>query len=55
MLEGHRRSDSVVVFCDLRGFTAFAETAEPEEVMGMLGEYHAALGELSHGDQLGCR
>ena len=34
------------MFCDLRGFTAFAETAEPEEVMGVLREYHAALGEL---------
>jgi class 3 adenylate cyclase len=31
---------------DLRGFTAFAETAEPEEVMGVLHEYHAAMGEL---------
>ena len=35
-----------MVFCDLRGFTAFAESSEPEEVMGVLGEYHAALGEL---------
>ena len=35
-----------MVFCDLRGFTAFAETAEPEEVMVVLGEYHACLGEL---------
>ena len=34
------------MFCDLRGFTSFAETAEPEEVMGVLDEYHAALGEL---------
>src|SRR5215831_18250554 len=40
MLESHRR-DVSVVFCDLRGFTAFAETAEPEEVMGVLREYHA--------------
>ena len=35
-----------VVFCDLRGFTALAETAEPEEVMDVLREYHAALGEI---------
>jgi len=45
MLESHRR-DISVVFCDLRGFTAFAETAEPEEVMTVLREYHAALGTL---------
>ena len=44
-LESHRR-EIVVVFCDLRRFTAFAETAEPEEVMGVLGQYHAALGDL---------
>jgi class 3 adenylate cyclase len=35
-----------VVFLDLRGFTAFAETSEPEEVMGVLRQYHAAMGEL---------
>ena len=35
-----------VVFLDLRGFTAFAETAEPEEVMGVLREYHAEMGRL---------
>jgi class 3 adenylate cyclase len=34
------------VFLDLRGFTAFAETAEPEEVMGVLREYHAEMGRL---------
>jgi class 3 adenylate cyclase len=34
------------VFTDLRGFTAFAETAEPEEVMGVLREYHGAMGAL---------
>jgi adenylate cyclase len=45
MLESHRR-DISVVFCDLRGFTAFAETAEPEEVMTVLREYHAALGTI---------
>jgi adenylate cyclase len=47
MLESHRR-DVTVVFCDLRGFTAFAETAEPEEVMTVLQEYHACLGALVH-------
>jgi adenylate cyclase len=45
VLDSHRR-DIVVVFCDLRGYTAFAETAEPEEVMAALREYHAALGPL---------
>jgi adenylate cyclase len=45
ILELHRR-DIVVVFCDLRGYTAFAETAEPEEVIAALREYHAALGPL---------
>jgi adenylate cyclase len=44
-LQTHRR-DITVVFLDLRGFTAFAETAEPEEVMGVLREYHAAMGTL---------
>jgi len=42
-LKTHRR-DVTVVFLDLRGFTAFAETAEPEEVMGVLREYHAEMG-----------
>ncbi len=45
LLESHRR-EITVVFCDLRGFTAFAETAEPEEVMRVLRDYHAAMGEL---------
>jgi class 3 adenylate cyclase len=45
LLESHRR-EITVVFCDLRGFTAFSETAEPEEVMGVLREYHTALGAL---------
>ena len=45
LLQSHRR-EVTVVFCDLRGFTAFAETAEPEEVMFILHEYHAALGAL---------
>jgi GAF domain-containing protein len=45
ILESHRR-DIVVVFCDLRGYTAFTETAEPEEVLDFLREYHGALGPL---------
>jgi adenylate cyclase len=44
-LTTHRR-EITVVFVDLRGFTAFAETAEPEEVMGVLREYHGAMGRL---------
>lgn len=44
-LDSHRR-DITVVFCDLRAFTAFAETAEPEEVMGVLDDYFQALGDL---------
>ena len=44
-LRTHRR-EITVVFLDLRGFTAFTETAEPEEVMGLLRDYHAAMGEL---------
>jgi class 3 adenylate cyclase len=42
-LASHRR-EITVVFLDLRGFTAFTETADPEEVMGVLREYHAAMG-----------
>jgi adenylate cyclase len=45
MLASHRR-EVTVVFCDLRGFTAFSETAEPEEVMAILRQYHACLGEV---------
>jgi adenylate cyclase len=44
-LVSHRR-EITVVFLDLRGFTAFTETADPEEVMGVLREYHAAMGRL---------
>jgi len=44
-LKSHRR-EITVVFLDLRGFTAFTETADPEEVMSVLGEYHAAVGRL---------
>ena len=47
VLESHRRPITVL-FCDLRGFTAFSEMAEPEEVMSVLREYHAALGNLIH-------
>ena len=46
ILESHRR-EIVVVFCDLRGYTAFTETAEPEEVLDFLREYHGALGRSS--------
>lgn len=45
LLASHR-GEVTVVFCDLRGFTAFTESNEPEEVMNVLREYHAALGEL---------
>lgn len=45
LLAGHR-AHITVLFSDLRGFTAFAETAEPEELFDVLREYHHALGEL---------
>jgi len=45
LLAGHRRQITAV-FCDLRGFTAFAETAEPEELFGVLGDYHRSMGAL---------
>ena len=44
-LKSHRR-EITVVFLDLRGFTAFTETSDPEEVMGVLREYHAEMGRL---------
>jgi adenylate cyclase len=47
ILDIHRR-DIVVLFCDMRGFTAFSETAEPEDVIAVLREYHNALGPLIH-------
>jgi adenylate cyclase len=47
VLESHRR-EVTVVFCDLRGFTAFSETTEPEEVMRVLREFHLAMGEIIH-------
>ncbi len=40
------RAEITAVYCDLRGFTGFAETAEPEEVMAVLHDYHQALGDL---------
>ena len=43
LLQPHRREISVV-FCDLRGFTAFSETAEPEESLAVLRDYHQAVG-----------
>jgi class 3 adenylate cyclase len=45
LLAGHR-AYVTCLFCDLRGFTAFAETAAPEELFGVLREYHAMLGRL---------
>jgi class 3 adenylate cyclase len=53
LLAGHRR-EATAVFCDLRGFTNFSDSAEPEEVLGVLREYHAAMGELivEHGGTL---
>ena len=53
LLAGHRAYITVVYF-DLRGFTAFAETAEPEELINVIREYHAAAGELvlAHGGTL---
>jgi len=45
LLAGHRREISAM-FCDMRGFTAFAETAEPEELFSVLREYHAAVGAI---------
>jgi class 3 adenylate cyclase len=47
LLESHRR-EIVVVFTDLRNFTPFARNSEPEEVMGVLREYHAAIGAFVH-------
>jgi adenylate cyclase len=45
MLAGHRR-EITAMFCDLRNFTTFSETAEPEEVLGFLRRYHATVGAL---------
>jgi class 3 adenylate cyclase len=46
LLAGHRR-EITSLFADLRGFTAFAERAEPEEVLGVLREYHSTVGDLA--------
>ena len=53
LLAGHRRMITVA-FCDLRGFTSFAEQAEPEELFGVLGEYHRMMGDaiIEHGGTL---
>jgi len=45
VLASHRQ-EITVLFCDLRGFTNFTETSEPEEVMAVLRDYHENLGEL---------
>ena len=45
LLASHRR-DVTVIFCDLRGFTVFTDSSEPEEVMAVLREYHKSLGDL---------
>ena len=53
LLAGHRAYITIVYF-DLRGFTAFVETAEPEELIEVIGDYHASAGELvrTHGGML---
>ena len=50
LLRSHRR-EIVVLFADLRNFTPFAETSEPEEVLGVLAEYHRVIGGLVHAYQ----
>jgi adenylate cyclase len=45
ILRSHRRQVAVL-FCDLRGYTGFADAVEPEELMGVLGEFHAVVGRL---------
>jgi adenylate cyclase len=53
LLAGHRR-EITVTFCDLRGFSSFAEQADPEELFALLGQYHRMLGEAitEHGGTL---
>ena len=46
-LESHRR-EITALFCDLRGFTGFSESADPEDVMALLREYHTAIGTIIH-------
>ncbi len=55
LLDSHR-AVVTVIFCDLRGFTSFSSHAEPHEVMGLLAEYHRALGEIivEYGATLTC-
>jgi len=48
LLDPHR-AEVAVIFCDLRGFTAFSIQADPDEVMGLLGEYHEALAKVVAG------
>jgi class 3 adenylate cyclase/putative methionine-R-sulfoxide reductase with GAF domain len=52
-LESHRR-EITALFCDLRGFTGFSESADPEDVMALLREYHTAIGKIiyKHGGTL---
>src|SRR5919199_4095505 len=47
ILRSHRRPVAVF-FCDLRGYTGFADAVEPEELMGVLGEVHSVVGRLVH-------
>src|SRR6516165_3142909 len=44
-LESHRR-EITALFCDLRGYTGFSESSDPEDVMSLLREYHAAIGKI---------
>ncbi len=46
-LESHRR-EITALFCDLRGFTGFSESSDPEDVMALLREYHTAIGKIIH-------
>jgi class 3 adenylate cyclase/putative methionine-R-sulfoxide reductase with GAF domain len=45
LLESHRR-EITALFCDLRGFTGFSESSDPEDVMALLRDYHAAIGQI---------
>jgi class 3 adenylate cyclase len=44
-LESHRR-EITALFCNLRGFTSFSESSDPEDVMALLRDYHAAIGQI---------
>src|SRR5205823_5639198 len=44
-LESHRR-EITALFCDLRSFTGFSESSDPEDVMALLGDYHVAIGQI---------